>query len=92
MVARQENSLKAILAQEARLSIKINHVGERSYSKYTVDEFNDLSIGGPEKSSGSTIDISLAAESSNAVKIVAEITTNHLGDMKKLFNMISLAF
>ena len=91
MVARQENSLKEILAQEARLSMKINHVGQRSYSKYTVDEFNDLSIGGSEKSSGSTIDISLAAESLNAVKIVAEITTNHLGDMKKLFNMISLA-
>jgi N-acetylneuraminate synthase len=91
MVARQEHALIELLAQEHRLSVKINHIGRKSYSNYSVEEFNGLLLGIIRKDGGKTLIDGLGPDNLDRVKIVAEITTNHFGNMDKLFKMISLA-
>lgn len=88
MVSTQENALIKILAQEHRLSIKINHVGDKSYSAYSVEEFNKIF---PKRDEFKFQRNTKIDGSSERVEVVAEITTNHQGDMSKLLKMITLA-
>jgi sialic acid synthase SpsE len=88
MVSTQENSLIKILAQEHRLSIKINHVGNKPYSAHSVEEFNKIF---PKHDKFKFHRNTKIGGSSEQVEVVAEITTNHQGDMSKLLKMITLA-
>ena len=88
MVSTQENALLEILTQEHRLSIKINHVGNKSYSVLSVDEFNKIL---PSREEFKFQRNTKTDDSSERVDVVAEITTNHQGDMSKLLDMITLA-
>lgn len=88
IVSKQESALLKILAQENRLSIKINHVGDKSYSAFKAEEFNEMLPQHNKFKSDRGVKVDTT---SNKVKVVAEITTNHQGDMNKLLKMITLA-
>ncbi|MDC1018366.1 N-acetylneuraminate synthase family protein [Pseudomonadales bacterium] len=88
MISTQENALQTILAQANRLSIKVSHVGNKPYSAYSVEEFNTFFSKQIQSRCESVV---LADKDFKKVQIVAEITTNHQGDMGKLLKMISLA-
>ncbi len=63
--------------------IEITHVGDKAYSSITADEFFDLKQEVTKK-------INTSSEEYK-VKIVAEITTNHLGDRDLLLEMVRKA-
>lgn len=80
-----------LLAEKTRLNININHVGNKPYSVYSVDAFNQVfaarhrGVVLPTHAQIST------TSSQNGVKVIAEITTNHFGDMDRLKSMIVAA-
>ena len=76
IISIQENLLKMLLLEKHRLSINIKHVGTKEFSVYTTNAFNYLF---PKK-----IKIDKINSQKFKVKIVAEITTNHFGDMDRL--------
>ena len=85
MVSSQEQSLMTLLTYEDRLSINIRHVGEKSYSSHSISEFNRHSkaVSAVEQRIDAKVEKrAKPAEDPNEdrrVKVVAEITTNHLG-------------
>jgi sialic acid synthase SpsE len=86
-VSHQEKVLENIFAEKTRLDIDIFHVGNKSYSFYSVDAFNGIIKGkiiDPIKFVNSNNEFQIQ----NNVKIVAEITTNHFGDWHRLEAMI----
>lgn len=88
-VSAQEELLQYVLHEKARLSIDVVHVGNKPYSFYSAEAFNDLlrtKAGGVESIIRSAGDDRLYH-----VKVVAEITTNHFGDMDRLRSMILAA-
>jgi N-acetylneuraminate synthase len=72
------------------MNIDIVHVGSRPYSLFTVEAFNALlkaaSINASHQDS-----VTMPAKFDQDVLVVAEITTNHFGDMERLKVMIWLA-
>lgn len=98
VISSQEQSLEMLL-REKKLSIDIKHVGNKHYSMYSVDSFNkiyaqysNVTANKVNKFTNETnlVDESLCDEAypNRKVKIVAEITTNHFGDMERLKMMI----
>ncbi len=88
-VSAQEELLEHILQERERLAVDVIHVGEKSYSFYSVEAFNHLLR---EKVAGGEQSILQADEDPTyKVQIVAELTTNHFGDMKRLESMILTA-
>lgn len=88
LLEAQEHLLEMILAEPNRLSINIKHVGARPYSSFSINAFNKLlndSIGLSPTTTIATVN------SDYAVKVVAEITTNHFGDRDRLKSMIVAA-
>ncbi len=98
VISSQEHLLKTIIDEKRRLSINIRHIGSKSYSFYTPEAFNKLLESRKNKLSDDDkfiIEDSIV-EHKNAnkkqdnfkIKVVAEITTNHFGDMDRLRAMI----
>ena len=91
IISSQEQLLQMLLAEKTRLNININHVGNKPYSVYSVDAFNQVfaarhrGVVLPTHAQIST------TSSQNGVKVIAEITTNHFGDMDRLKSMIVAA-
>ncbi len=90
IIRSQESYLEKLINERDRLSIDLVHVGSRPYSLYSVEAFNALQkISIKEK-----FEPSLSCKKHDDdlhVKVVAEITTNHFGDMERLKVMILLA-
>ena len=90
LISSQEHLLKMILAENARLDININHVGNKPYSLYSVDAFNHL-FSSKRILKQPITKLASKAVDSFKVKVVAEITSNHFGDMERLKSMILAA-
>lgn len=91
LVSSQEQLLQMILTEKARLAINIHHVGDKPYSMYSAQAFGQVFTArrrGVVLPNSSTDSRPLG---SGKVKIVAEITTNHFGDMDRLKTMIIAA-
>lgn len=90
LVSSQEQLLKMILAEKARLSINIHHVGDKPYSMYSAEAFGQVFAA---RHRGARLNSTLPVKDAypNGVKVVAEITTNHFGDMDRLQTMIVAA-
>jgi len=91
MIASQERSLLKILSKKDSLSVTVKHIGERPYSDFSVSEFNQIFASHESNGSVYSPKKRLAIENAQVVSVVAEITTNHLGDMERVFRMIELA-
>ena len=76
VISMQENLLEMLFLEKEKLSINIKHVGKKEFSVYTTNAFNHLF--------NEKIKISKINSHKHKVKIVAEITTNHFGDMDRL--------
>lgn len=90
LVSSQEKLLQMILGEKQRLSIDIFHVGEKPYSMYSSEAFVKIFSARKKGVSLPTMKKEVA-EFSYKVKVVAEITTNHFGDMDRLRSMIVAA-
>lgn len=90
LVSSQEKLLQMILGEKQRLSVNIFHVGDKPYSIYSSEAF--LKIFSARKKGISLGDITKEIpKKSYKVKVIAEITTNHFGDMDRLRSMIVAA-
>lgn len=89
----QEAYLSLLLSHEAELSIKVNHIGDKEFSSYNVNRFNALFDGSTnqEKRTASLNQVVKGAVNNYKVKVIAEITTNHFGDLELLKKMIKAA-
>lgn len=93
VISTQEHLLKMILREKKQLSVNIHHVGSKEYSLYSVDAFNKVFHSrkyGVQSVEHDRIQKNLAG-AGYKVKVVAEITTNHFGDMDRLKSMIVAA-
>lgn len=92
IISSQEHLLQMVLAEKERLSINVHHVGDKPYSMYSAQAFGQVFTarrrGIELPSSGIT---GSGSNEVGKVKIVAEITTNHFGDMDRLKTMILAA-
>lgn len=89
LVRAQEAYLERLLSERDRLNIDILHVGRKPYSVYTVEAFNALIL---TQGFGAQVPAPARdAQYSDGVYVVAEITTNHFGDLERLKTMILLA-
>ncbi|KIP78000.1 MULTISPECIES: N-acetylneuraminate synthase family protein [Vibrio] len=92
LLNNQKSYLELILSHESDLSITVNHVGDKSFSSMSDKQFNFLIEGETDVSNVCPKDLSRDSyRRPNAVKIVAEITTNHFGDLELLQKMIKAA-
>jgi sialic acid synthase SpsE len=89
LVSSQEQLLQMILAEKSRLSINVHHVGSKPYSMYSAEAFGQVFAA--RRRGVSVLTASSNEPKSNGVKVVAEITTNHFGDMDRLKTMIVAA-
>lgn len=87
LISSQEKLLHMILGEKQRLSINIYHVGEKSYSMYSSNAFSKI-FSLRKKGVQKNYKEDNFKEKEFQVKIVAEITTNHFGDMDRLQTMI----
>jgi N-acetylneuraminate synthase len=78
----QERAYKAIVSKKHLLKASIFHIGNSALSDMTVSVFNDKNLDIEERGSDASLP---------GVEVVAEITTNHFGDMAKLEKMIRRA-
>lgn len=94
----QQEYLGLLLNHKNELAIDIIHVGNKSFSSLSVSSFkreassisNDTTIINPIFKPKNNIDaVNNSAPSERKVKIVAEITTNHFGDLNLLQRMIA---
>lgn len=67
---------------ESKDLANLYHVGNREFSKLGTDAFNKL-LRTPER-----IQLKTEASEDYKVKVIAELTNNHLGDTKRLLEMI----
>lgn len=91
LVSAQEQLFQQILLERQRLAVDVVHVGNKPYSFYSVEAFNDLlrtKVSGLDSSNPVMVE---HGETPYQVKVVAEITTNHFGDMERLQSMILAA-
>jgi sialic acid synthase SpsE len=101
VISSQEPLLQMIMEEKSRLSINIRHVGNKLSSFYTPEAFNKLfgsRITDVRKDDICILGSSMLEHNESnkkqhnyKVKIVAEITTNHFGDMDRLKAMITAA-
>ncbi|MFA0512882.1 N-acetylneuraminate synthase family protein [Vibrio breoganii] len=89
----QKAYLELLMAHASDLSITVNHVGNHTFSNMNSAQFNQRFDG--QNSPGRSISVvdvhSKDAKPDFRVKVVAEITTNHFGDLKLLKKMIKAA-
>ncbi len=91
IISNQEQLLKMLLAEKSRLNINISHVGNKPYSIYSVEAFNQVFSA---RHHGVILPQSRTTQNLTQkydVKVIAEITTNHFGDMDRLKSMIVAA-
>lgn len=98
VIKDQEKIFKLILSKSNALSIKLNHIGNKNYSVYSINTFNKVFSSIPKIKVAQKPKIKLVTEEMNKndaqkfkVKITAEITTNHFGDINRLKAMIYAA-
>ena len=91
LVSSQEQLLQMILAEKSRLAINVHHVGSKPYSMYSAEAFGQVFAARCGGVTLPTAGFSRAGAGTNKVKVVAEITTNHFGDMDRLKTMIIAA-
>lgn len=101
IISSQEPLLQMIMEEKSRLSINIRHVGNKLSSFYTPKAFNKLFCSRKIDVPKDNISIigssplkhyeSKKIQHNYKVKVVAEITTNHFGDMDRLKAMIIAA-
>ena len=89
IIKSQESYLSFIWSQKENLSINLLHVGNKQYSNISIEDFN----GKDKKILVENVRPILSAESAKdfKVKIVAEFTTNHFGDLNLLKKMVIAA-
>ena len=91
IIKSQEQLLDMLMGVKDQLSVNIFHVGNKPYSVYSVEAFN--------KVFATRVDGVKVRETAKTkedkkpfkVKITAELTTNHFGDMDRLKSMIVAA-
>ncbi|MEZ9543753.1 N-acetylneuraminate synthase family protein [Vibrio sp. 10N.286.48.C11] len=95
LLSSQKSYLELLLSHESDLSISVKHVGDRSFSSLNCEQFNLLANGNGDCEKIQDITVKAATRKSNTrskntynVIIVAEITTNHFGDLELLRKMI----
>lgn len=91
LVSSQEQLLKMILAENARLAINVHHVGEKPYSMYSAQAFGQVFTARRRGVALSSVSVDNLLSGTGKVKVIAEITTNHFGDMDRLKTMIVAA-
>lgn len=94
----QESLFVSILQhiQNQYPKVNLTHVGNKSYSQTTADEFNNTLVDNPLSNSLPTNSELYKAlikklDESSKVIVVAEFTNNHIGDKNRLLRMIELA-
>ncbi|MFT5716052.1 MAG: sialic acid synthase SpsE [Oleiphilaceae bacterium] len=88
----QKAYLELLLAHESDLSISVNHVGNKSFSSMNTEQFNALFHGqGDLKSNQEVSSYVSRSKHEHRVKVIAEITTNHFGNLQLLRKMIKAA-
>ena len=99
LLSTQEAYLNFILSHKNSLAIDVVHVGAKPYSRLTTEQYNGMAL---PQSVAVTSSVAPAVMSHTVaesrfesedfrVKVVAEITTNHFGDLQLLKKMISAA-
>lgn len=92
LFSSQKAYLELILSHSQELSINVHHIGNHTFSSMDSQSFNSYIDGKSEVNKTSKSIISHKNKYSNhRVKIVAEITTNHFGDLELLHKMIRSA-
>jgi sialic acid synthase SpsE len=93
IISSQEQVLEMLLTEKKRLSINVKHVGNKQYSVYSVNTFNLIFSERHNKAvlQQTNLKFTKPLLQESIVKIVAEITTNHFGDMDRLKSMIIAA-
>ncbi|NOI25401.1 N-acetylneuraminate synthase family protein [Vibrio mediterranei] len=90
----QKAYLELLMTHESDLSISVNHIGSQTFSAMNTAQFNQRFDGNTTlvdfRSSISTTEVNKNKRDFQ-VKIVAEITTNHFGDLRLLKKMIKAA-
>ncbi|MEW6994810.1 N-acetylneuraminate synthase family protein [Colwelliaceae bacterium MEBiC 14330] len=90
----QKAYVELLMAHESDLSITVNHVGSHTFSKLNAAQFNqDFDGSEPLSAKAAIPHIPFANQSKHdfQVKVIAEITTNHFGDLELLKKMIKAA-
>lgn len=88
----QQVYFELLISHESQLSINLIHVGCKAISALSCKGFNDRFNGEYRKNKNGTFSkIGLIAKRDFNVKVVAEITTNHFGDLDLLEKMIKAA-
>lgn len=99
LIRRQEQHLIDVLHlldETGATDIKLTHVGTRSYSRLNVDQFNYARRQrkhAVQRRRGSTSvpPPRQTTDDRDRVLVVAELTTNHFGDIDRLVTMVRLA-
>jgi N-acetylneuraminate synthase len=86
----QKAYVELIMAHEADLSIRVKHVGSHTFSKLNPTQFNQGFDGSVQVANPQAVFAKDAKQEFN-VKVIAEITTNHFGDLQLLKKMIKEA-
>ncbi len=89
IINTQENFLYEILSHKEKLNINVFHIGNKEYSLYSIDSLNYLYQKKFQDNSNKFF--KQDELNTDKVKITAEITTNHFGDMDRLKAMIILS-
>ncbi|WP_394242606.1 N-acetylneuraminate synthase family protein [Vibrio astriarenae] len=90
----QKAYVELLMAHESDLSITVNHVGTHTFSRMNTAQFNERFDGRMTLSDMGLPSHLTSAHRSNRdynVKVIAEITTNHFGDLQLLKKMIKAA-
>ena len=89
----QKAYVELLLAHEADLSITVNHVGKHTFSRLNPAQFNQCFDGNAffDNINKPQISASKKTKRDFQVKVIAEITTNHFGDLQLLKKMIKAA-
>jgi N-acetylneuraminate synthase len=93
LFSSQKAYLELILGHKSDLSITVNHIGEQTFSAFSTKQFNKM-LNGNETGGLLKPEYLRAFDQSKVehhVKVVAEITTNHFGDLELLRKMIKAA-
>ncbi|MFA0030467.1 N-acetylneuraminate synthase family protein [Vibrio breoganii] len=98
LLSSQKAYLELLLSHESDLSITVKHVGDRSFSVLNCEQFNALvNSNSPHFDTKATRKQPKVTQTreptlpAHRVKVIAEITTNHFGDLELLHKMIRAA-
>ena len=90
LIRSQEKLFQMILNEKDKLLINIFHVGNKPYSMYSAEAFTRI-FSTRKRGISKASTLRNDGVDKYKVKIVAEITTNHFGDMDRLRSMIIAA-